>query len=432
MKKILLITYFFPPSNFAGSYRLASFARYFNKFGYYPVVVTRQAPENAADFRVMAGNCGSDIIFEKNEGFEVYYLPYKANLRDRIYAKYGDNKYVYIRRLLSFFELLLQAVTPFAMPYANLYSFSKNYLKYNNDIKLIIASGKPFQLFLFAYLLSKKYIIPWVADYRDEWNCRYINNNLRINLNEKILFRFESFLERKWTKNLLFAITPTEVWTEHIKNFVGKPCHVVMNGFDPEKIIINDNSKISGSKELNILYLGSLYKYQPIEIFINSIVKLLENNFKIKCVFPGILNEPENEKRILNIVDKFSNNFIIMPRISQKEVYKLMAQADLFLMVGYNEIKGWMSLKVIEYLPWHKPILLCPGNFYMEEFLKNYSLSFVCNSETEVVETLLSIIYKTDKKYEVTSADNVFIDSFKRESQAAKFCEIIDEFLEVK
>lgn len=428
MKKILLITYFFPPSNFAGSYRLASFAKYFHKYGYYPMVVTRQAPENAGSFREMAQGCGKDVVFEKHEGYEVHFLPYKANLRDRILAKYGDKKYVYIRRILSFFEMLLQAVTPYVIPYANLYRFSKNYLKSHNDIQLIITSGKPFQLFLFAHLLSKKFKIPWVADYRDEWNSRYPFNDFEIRWREKIYFAFESHLEKKWTRNLAFATTPTQKWAEQISIFLNKPCHVVMNGFDPESYNIIDKSDKTNSEKdvLSVLHLGSLYEWQPVEIFIGAVNSLIKNNFKIKCFFPGVLNEDVNENRIKEAASEFAEHFFIMPRIPHKEVFQLMAEADVYLMVGYRKFNGWMSLKVLEYLPWHKPIILCPGNIFIEEVLKNYSKTFVCNSDSEVITAIKYIKDNLSLFKKPSPADSDFIHTFTRDNQAAVFCSFLD------
>jgi len=426
MKRILILTYFFPPSNFAGSYRIASFAKYFHKFGYYPIIITRHATENAGSFGEMAQDCGKDITHSKENGYEIYYLPYKGNLRDRIYAKYGDLKFVHIRRILSFFEMLMQSITPFSIPYSNLYEFSNKYLSSHKNIQLIITSGKPFQLFLFAHLLSKKHKIPWIADYRDEWNSRYPNNNFKIHWREKIYFLFESRLEKRWTRNIAFATTPTEKWAEHISSYLGKPCHVVMNGFEPEIFQDIEKSDIRKSinDELTVLHLGSLYEWQPIEIFISAVSELLKGGFKIRCIFPGILNEAINEKRIIEAAGEYSKHFTILPRIPQKETIKLMSEADVFLMVGYQKFKGWMSLKVLEYLPWQKPIILCPGNVYLQEVLKNYSLAYVCNSENEVISFLHAL--KNKNIPSATLMDKEFINTFTRENQAAHFCQLMD------
>ncbi len=435
MKKILLITYFFPPSNFAGSYRLASFAKYFHKYGYYPVVVTRQAPENAGSFREMAQNCGRDVIFEKHEGYEVHFLPYKANLRDKILAKYGDKKYVYIRRILSFFEMLLQAVTPYAIPYANLYRFSKNYLKSHNDIHLIITSGKPFQLFLFAHLLSKKFKIPWVADYRDEWNSWVLYNNIKISLREKILFLIERFYEKKWTKNAALIVTVTEHWANNIASFLKKDCKVVMNGYDFDSIMypINKMTDKSIHDIYTIVHLGTLYENQQIEIFIDGIIKLIKKNYKIRCLFPGVINGTQNIDNLIKRTENFKDSFYLLPRIEQNKVYEMMSESDAFLMVGYSQYKGWMSSKVLEYMPFHKPIILCPSDHdIIEDLLNPFSKKIICNTAEEVSQKLKMAIQERELNAIFNEADQNYFRRFSRENQAKNFASLLEGVKTVK
>jgi len=425
MNKILILTYFFPPSNFAGSYRVASFAKYLHKYGYYPIVVTRQAPENAGNFREMAKDCGKDTIHQKHEGYEVYYLPYKGNLRDRIYSKYGDSKFVFARKILSFFELIFQGVSPVVLPYSNLYYFAKSYLKKNKDVKLLLCSGKPFQLFFFAHLLHKKFGIKWVADYRDEWNTRYINNNFKIRTNKRIYFLIEVVFEKKWIKSASVITTVTEIWKNKISNCINKKTEVVLNGYDinTEKYYKIQSQK-AHNESLTIIHLGSLYERQPIECFIRKIVELLKQKVMIKCYFPGVTNNAINAKRIINSAGIFMEHFVILPRIEQGKVFELMSNADAFLMVGYQDFSGWMSQKVLEYFPWHKPIILYPYNELLENLLKPYSKSYICQTE-ECLEAALIEIYKNRNNIKINESDEAYIKRFTREKQV----EILSEKL---
>jgi len=421
-KKILILSYFFPPSNFAGSYRVASFAKYLHKYGYYPIVVTRQAPENAGNFREMAKDCGKDTIHQKHEGYEVYYLPYKGNLRDRIYAKYGDEKFVFARKILSFFELIFQGITVRAIPYNNIYFFAKSYLKKNTDIELLLCSGKPYQLFSFAHLLNKKLGVKWVADYRDEWNSWMRFNHLNISLKQKFLYRFESMLEKKWTKSAALITTVTEHWAKNLNTFLKKPAHIVLNGYDFDvQISIDENSeKDERHADLTIVHTGSLYSYQPVELFVSIVCKHIRKGYNIQCYFVGVTNEPENEWRIRNTAKELSEYFIITDRIPQKELLSLMTKADAFLMVGYQELHGWMSSKILEYLPWHKPILLCPsGNEELEQLLNKHSKTFISNSE-EALEEDISFIYNNKSRLKVFNQDDeTYSQFFSREKQVS-------------
>ena len=228
MKKVLILTYFFPPANFAGSYRLYSFAKSLHKFGYYPIIITRQSIDGASSLTEMAKDCGTEKIIEQHDGYEVHYLPYKSNLRDRIYAKYGEKKFSFLRKILSFIEILLQSLTVRVIPYSNIYYYAENIIKKQKDISFILCSGKPFQLFSFGYLLSKKFAIRWIADYRDEWNSRYKYNNFKISVKEKFFYFFETHLEKKWTGNASLITTVTEHWSKNISSFIDKKASKAM------------------------------------------------------------------------------------------------------------------------------------------------------------------------------------------------------------
>ena len=76
MRKILIITYFFPPGNFAGSYRLYSWARYLKQFGFYPIIVTRHWEKDQTDYAGISSNKNLTIINEN--GYEIHYIPYKG------------------------------------------------------------------------------------------------------------------------------------------------------------------------------------------------------------------------------------------------------------------------------------------------------------------------------------------------------------------
>ena len=121
MKKILIISYFFPPSTFTGSFRIYSWAKYLHKFGYYPIIVTRNWGIPITGYKDMSVSTIGEMVHEVNDNYEVYYLPYKGNLRDKLYEKYGDIKMVFLRRMLSLFEIIFQNFSIRILPYRNLY-----------------------------------------------------------------------------------------------------------------------------------------------------------------------------------------------------------------------------------------------------------------------------------------------------------------------
>jgi hypothetical protein len=162
MKKILIISYFFPPSNFAGSYRVASWVKHLPKFGFYPVIITRCWNENQTGTTDELKS--NDFSHEKYDTHEIYRLPYHNTLRDRLHSKYGDSRYRLFRKFLTMLEIGLQHTTNAVIPYHNLFDFAKKLILKEKGFGCVIVSGRPFQLFKFGNMLHRQTGIKWIAD----------------------------------------------------------------------------------------------------------------------------------------------------------------------------------------------------------------------------------------------------------------------------
>ena len=283
MKKVLIISYFFPPANFAGCYRIASWSKHLHKFGYYPIIVTRCWNENQTETTDDVAN--NTFQHEKYDTHEVYRLPYHSNLRDRLHNKYGNSKYVLLRKLLTLLELIFQNFSNSAIPYHNLYDFAKGLLIKETDIKTVIVSGRPFQLFKFGDMLHRATGIKWIADYRDEWNTHQWL--LDESTSKEMIRAVESRSEKKWLRTASLFTTCSENWVATIGAYVGRPGRVVLNGYEDNLLTASQND--ANSDVFTIVHNGTMYSSQPIEIFLNGYIKFINANpgGKGETTFPG-------------------------------------------------------------------------------------------------------------------------------------------------
>lgn len=429
MKKILILAYFFPPSNFAGSFRSYSFAKYLNKFGYYPVVVTRKSKENTSSFYDMAEEIGGDVVHEVHDGYEVYYMPYKNSNRDKLLVKYGNAKFVLFRKILTLVEQLFQYICNGVIPYRNMYAQSKKLLEASDEYSFILASGKPYILFKFAYLLSKRFKIKWIAEYRDEWNsCSNQNNVFEY---QKVLLHIEKFFEKKWIKTASCIISVSDYITNSIRRYHGQKGYTILNGFDQDDY--NAFEKEPLNDFFTITYNGSLYATQPIEIFIEGFIQFLKSHtFEQPPLlqFPGLLTMPETASKVTELLKGYEDYYQITGRILKKEVIRMQMRSHLLLMVGHTSVKGTYSSKIFEYLACRRPVLLCPSDGdVLVELIKNTKSGFICNTEKEVVE-LLERMYK-DYDVNLPDYNEIEIKRYSRENQVKVLARIMEE-IEVK
>ena len=426
MKKVIVLSYFFTPCNLTASQRALGWAKYLKEFGYYPIIITRNwdipigKPEDAAI------SSGETIVHEKNENYEVYYLPYKSSFRDRLFSK--QSGFVnFIRKGLTFFEMLFFNYSTRVLPYRNIYTFTKSYLKKNTEIKHLIITASPCPIFRFGYLLNKKFGIKWLADYRDDWSTCEARIYTTL---EKFLNIFERNSERKWIKSSSFISTVSNHYKNKITNFTGKEGFTLLNGYFEEDF---QDLKHIDSEVFTIVYNGSLYASQPVEKILNAFYlfldKHIENKKLIKFVFAGTAYDKNQLNRINNASKAFAENIVVTERSPRKEILDLQSASHALIMISHLNCKGIPSSKIYEYLAIGKPILSYPPDGdIIDETLENYNLGYVCSTEEIFADQLSELFtrFLNQKSNELIS-DKEYVKSFSRRNQSKKTAEILDK-----
>lgn len=386
MKKIIIISYFYSPSNFVGAERTKYWAENLYKSGIYPIIITRNWNVGQKDIVDKVEN--NELRIEKNDTYEVHYLPYNQSLRDRLSA------YPYLKifqKFLSLLELIFSNFFISFIPYSNFYKYTERLIFKEKDIKVVIASGRPFQSFFFGYKLKKKFNqLIWIPDYRDEWNTHQ-NNHFQTGILGKFLKKLEQKSELKWTSNSDYFISVSEYWVNSIGKFINKEGIVIKNGYEE----LNYLEDLTDKSTLRILYAGTMYPSQDISIFINACNTLIESKPKLKLevIFIGVEMVPEVVLKLKELTIDLKDHFFFQQRMSKIELNEEMKKADLLLLTGFNEVKGWYPVKLFQYYSSGKPILMIPSdNDVMQEFLKGTNSGYIANTENECLSIINNLI----------------------------------------
>jgi glycosyltransferase involved in cell wall biosynthesis len=429
LKKVLVLSYFFTPCNLTASQRSLGWAKYLNKFGYYPIIITRNWDRQINNPEDIHHPSGKDIVHEQYDTHAVYYLPYKGNLRDKLYTKYGKNRYKYLRKALSFIELFGLHFKVSFIPFSNIYHFADQYLSNHQEIKSLIVTGNPFEIFRFGYLLNKKHQISWIADYRDDWNTSIVAHS-RGPL-EGLLKKLEIRSEKKYISTAYCITSVSEVYTNKIADFNGVDGEVLLNGFFPEDYINFLN--LPFYQEFTVVYNGMLYQSQSIEVFLDAFKKLAdkfpEHRSHIKLRFPGILFLAEVADRVRNHMKGYEDMLIMTPRISRNEVLEIQAKAHVLLMVSHKDAKGIPSSKVYEYLGLGKPVMICPGDGdILDQTFNPYNLGSISNTVDEAFDQLkqhFSLYLRSESGSQIP--DRNYTDQFTREHQSGVLANLLNQ-----
>lgn len=428
MQKILCISYFFPPCNLTASQRSYSWANYLKEYGYYPVIITRRWDHKINLLSDVSKATPNEILHEKKDGYEVFYLPYQPNLKDRIYAQHDDKKYVSFRKVLTLIELLLQNFTNSVIQYKNIYQYSRKYLKENPDVKLMVVTGNPFNLFKFGYQLHKEFGIKWIADYRDAWTTSEINM-----IGKGFLFRMieklDKAFEKKWTGTASLVTASSQPIADGVTDLVGVEGHALYNGFVKEDFDVVTHSE--PFEDFTITYVGTLYDGQQIEIFCEALKKLVDTtkSEKIKFLLPGLAFYKAQKERLDKLMKGYEAFYECTERMERAKILEIEKRSHLLLHVAWKGFKGIIASKIYEYIASGSYILVTPSD---EGSIEQIVKSSGCGTTTNTVDETYQFLLQTWEEYQQgikkqNNLDSPQVNQFSRQLQVGQLAGFLDK-----
>lgn len=380
--KVLILAYDYPPYISVGSLRPKSWCEYFPEQQVKPVIVTRQWQNTfSTELEYVRKSVFPFVVKSIDEKCEVYKTPYKPNLSNKLINRFGPKKFRKIRKVLTGIQEVGQYFFPIGTK-REIYKFADEYLK-KEGADLIIATGDPFVLFHYANRLSKKYQIPWVADYRDVWSQFNYESHSMFN-------KFERFIEWRTVKNAALITTVSWEMANLIRqNFKNVPIEVVMNGYFEQP---NDVAHLdTQSDRLKIVHAGSLYPWYPVEAVLNSLDHWLEshpsNEAILEMHFYGLNDENRVQKALRSCSKSLQKSVYFHPRIENKRMLQDLKQYDLLLL--FNNY-AFLGTKIYDYFSVRRNVLFCFEKDEEAELLKraHYKLVGTADHHTAQAELI--------------------------------------------
>lgn len=424
-KRILIITFFLSPCSLTPAQRISYWMENLHKFGYKPIVVTRNwdlKVQSHMDTKVPVGQEVKHVI---HENYEVYYLPFRPGMLDKAYLNWGES---FLRPLFILVRWLDIVFAYFTLRYTSYSNFLPIVLKIlkQEKIKTVLISGAPFYLFKIGHYIYKKYKIRWIADYRDDWTTNELEINKGMKFVRKLVNYVEAIYEKKWVSTADKIISVTDTYTERVSNFLKVPGLTVENGFEEELLDLESPPLF---REFTVIYSGTLYPFQDISIILEALKICLSKGKSFRLIFLGSGFDEKEKKRIESLIDKPLQPFVsVTTRLPRIEALKWLQQAHALLGISYGTLKGIPSSKLYEYIGLKKPVLLCPtDNDVMERMLKEVGLGFFakdpmsCYHEIEKIRNL----YEGDPNHAFTAQVQNKIFKYSRGHQLKKLADIL-------
>ena len=177
MKKVLIITYYWPPGSGPGVQRFLKFSKYLRDFGWEPVILTVDNGSYPSIDQSLEQDIPKGLYVYRSQSFE----PFRwYNLLKGKTSKNASVGAIGLQSRSFFQRLALYIRANFFIPDArvgwNRFAIKKARTIFKeHDIDAIISTGPPHSSHLIADTLKKIYNKPWIADLRDPWTTVFYN-----------------------------------------------------------------------------------------------------------------------------------------------------------------------------------------------------------------------------------------------------------------
>ncbi len=358
MKKVLVITYYWPPSGGGGVQRWVKFTKYMAEFNVLPIVLTVDPSQSSYALidDTLLGDVPSNLSVVTAKTHEPF----------RFYKKFASKKEIPFGGFANednpgFLQKVSRFIRGnFFIPDARIgwnrdaYSKAVELIRQHN-ITTVVTSSPPHSTQLIGLKLKKEIGIQWIADMRDPWTDIYYYKKMYHSVWAKRIDKKMEFNVLKNADSVIVVSSSIKALFESKLPDQGRGKIVVIpNGYDEEDF---KQQSVEKNTRFVITYTGTLAENYHIDGFLNALNRFVcENNTAISVQFVGRVCD---KYRRLIEDSTLSSVVSFIGHVDHNSSIAFLQQADaLFLAipdVPHNE--GILTGKLFEYLASQKPII---------------------------------------------------------------------------
>lgn len=355
-KKILIISYYWPPAGGPGVQRWLKFVKYLPEFGWNPTLFIPENPSYPLMDEGLKKEVPENLNIIKTRIWEPYQIAERLNKSNKKY-KAGQFDVKQNQSWKSKLSIFIRG--NFFIPDARVFwvkpsvKFLKKYLK-ENHFDAFVTTGPPHSMHLIGLQLKKEFPdLKWIADFRDPWTEISYYKHLKLT---KSADKKHRSLEHQIFGNA--DITLATSYTD-AENFIKKGANAfcITNGFDGEISVVNKEQK---SNTFILSYIGVLEQLRDPKMLWQTLIKICSENIDFKNdlqlkfvgkIDPNILSALEN-----SILKECINN---LNYLSHSKSVEEMQSSNLLLITNFNNeaSAGIIPGKLFEYLQTGNSIL---------------------------------------------------------------------------
>ena len=423
-KKLLIITYYWPPAGGPGVQRWLKFVKYLPDFNIQPIIYIPENPTYPIIDKGLESEVSDKVIILKNKIFEPYGL---ASFFGKDKTKKISSGIIPNQKKQSFLEkTLLWVRGNIFIPDARFLwvkpsvSYLKKYIQ-ENDIDTIVTSGPPHSLHLIGLELKKELNIKWLADFRDPWTTIGYHKALKLSSYAE---KKHKALEAAVLNSADTIIVTSKTTKTEFQVITSRPIEVITNGYDIEHV-----EKQPLDNKFSLAHIGSFLSERNPRILWQTLQELVtenetfKNDFQLKLI--GAISQ-----EVLDTISEFKlTDYVLnLGYVSHQEAVEYQRKSQVLLLIEINseDTKSIIPGKLFEYMVSERPIIAIgpDGSDFAEIITSTNTGVFFTYNEKEKLKALLLKYYQEyqNKNLKVSA---VGLQQYSRKSLTKKLSELI-------
>ena len=423
MKRILIITYYWPPAGGPGVQRWLQFVRYFRDYDIAPIVYVPENPSYPLIDKSFEKEVPSEVTVIKRPIKEPYRFSKVLSGKKTRQISSGiisNEKQSFVEKLLLFVRgnyFIPDARVGWVKPSV---SFLKEYIS-ENPLDVIITSGPPHSLHLIGLKLKKELNLKWIADFRDPWTTIHYHKSLR--LMDKAKKKHKALEKEILTEAHLIVVTSPTTKKE-FEAITNRPIEVITNGYGESSEI---PQTLDGS--FSISHIGSLLSERNPKFLWKVLSEITSENIDFKRDLELKLAGNVSKEVLKSIFSTgLKSNCKLLGYVSHSEALQLQRNSGVLLIVEIDseDTKSIIPGKLFEYLAANRPILaLGPKESDMEDIIhETKSGKFYDYSQAELLKAHILQLYADYKSGSLINSSEG-VEKYSRRELTKRMSEII-------
>ena len=423
-KKVLIITYYWPPAGGPGVQRWLKFVKYLPDLDIEPILYITENPNYPILDASLNSEVSKDLIILKHPIKEPYKL---ASLFSKKASSSISKGIIPVQKKQSLIQkLLLYIRGNFFIPDARIgwvkpsVTFLSDYIDENN-ITTIITTGPPHSVHLIGKQLKERLGVEWLADFRDPWTTIGYHKKLKLSKASK---EKHKALEKEVLNGADKIIVTSHVTKTEFESLTKRPISVITNGYDNESV-----GPVTLDDKFSISHIGSLLSERNPEVLWQVLRDLIgeldgfKDDFQLN--FIGFLSD-----NIIESLKKYNlTNYIDnIGYVSHKEAIKFQKKSKVLLLIEINseDTKCIVPGKLFEYMVSNRPIIsIGPKGSDVEKIIKETNTgNYFYYSDYDLLKTTIINHYKAYKNNTLESHP-IGLQKYSRKNLTKQLAELL-------